>query len=81
MYVNMKLMVTIGARTFTCPMKTKAMVIRLVKQIAATGVLLGPFYYINKRNIFKLILVSFAARVSGGSAVRNGYPSSLQVHA
>lgn len=36
------------------------MVMRLVKQIAATGVLLGPFYRINKRKLFKLILVRIA---------------------
>lgn len=40
----MKFMVTIGARMFTWPIKMNAMVIRLVKQIAATGVLFGPFY-------------------------------------
>lgn len=37
------MMVTMGARTLTCPMKMKAMVSRLVKTMAATGVLLGPF--------------------------------------
>lgn len=55
MYVSMKFMVTIGARMFTWPTKTNAMVMRLVKQIAATGVLLRPFYFVNQTNIFKYI--------------------------
>ncbi len=38
----MKLMVTMGASTLTWPIKMNAMEIKLVRQMPATGVLLGP---------------------------------------
>ena len=49
------------------------MVMRLVKQIAATGVLLGPFYRINKRKLFN------TCEDPPGPAATREYPSSLQV--
>ena len=58
----MKLVLTMGASTLTWPMKMKAMVSRLVRQMAATGVLFGPFCQRKSERITKGLSVTTEIR-------------------